>query len=1291
MSLTIKFHQFTNLETSPYQNSPIMWRNIVKQFSSRTPQKILLTSKNRTYSFLGFGQDSVSKDKRILRSFIPVSCSNSGFLEMGFQNLGEFDEFLRRPLLCAMKSQVSNNDICRKSYASVAEAVAVSSTDAEEDVSVVGEVQELLTELKKEEKKQFTFRRRNQRFLTSGIDRRKYPALKRRQVKIETQAWEQAAKEYRELLFDMCEQKLAPNLPYVKSLFLGWFEPLRDKIAQEQELCIQGKSKAAYSKYFHLLPADMMAVITMHKLMGLLMTGGEHGNARVVQAALTIGDAIEQEIVSKHVGTECIRCYVGYPVTNLILVYPVSSFKKWWGEMFEKHRDFHLIVPGADHALPHAPEKTEKHKAEKDRKMEDGEHATLEQKKLHKKVTSLMKKQKLRAVNQIVRSQDDSKPWGQDAKAKVGSRLIEFLLQTAYIQSPADQLAVDPPDIRPAFIHSTRTVAKETKSASRRYGVIQCDELVFKGLERTARHMVIPYMPMLVPPVKWTGYDKGGHLYLPSYVMRTHGARQQREAVKRASRNQLRPVFEALDTLGSTKWRINKRVLSVVDRIWAGGGRLADLVDRDDAPLPEEPDTEDEAVCTKWRWKVKSVKKENRERHSQRCDIELKLAVAHRMKDEEGFFYPHNVDFRGRAYPMHPHLNHLGSDICRGVLEFAAGRPLGESGLRWLKIHLANLFAGGVDKLSLDGRIAFTESHLDDIFDSADKPLEGRRWWLNAEDPFQCLAVCINLSEAVRSSSPETVISHIPDGSCNGLQHYAALGRDKLGAAAVNLVAGEKPADVYSGIAARVLDIMNRDAQRDPAEFPDAVRARVLVNQLLDDKATKSLRFDLWLVIQVDRKLVKQTVMTSVYGVTYIGARDQIKRRLKERGAIADDSELFGAASYAAKVRAKWIENQLFNCLKQKNRTAAYNKACDKWAIYGCEHTQIDSHFQASRNQIQLPPEAVLVAAVSGFCLLGSDCQFVTLTALGEMFEAARGIMTWLGECAKVKEQFNVATLWCQLLDCSTLVQALKVFSLVDWTVEIDEEKFGIQVEHKSGRTYVFHKWDLVGTPKSNYPLPFFHRVNAPIISTSTRPHLWDFTGYVVVVNEPLVSRHVKKHTLLGAIGIQIVRRRNVASSFCEKPIIASENEPVRWTTPLGLPVVQPYRKIGRHFIKTSLQILTLQRETEKVMVKRQRTAFPPNFIHSLDGSHMMMTAVACRRAGLNFAGVHDSYWTHACDVDKLNRILREKFVELYETPILEKLLESFQVSYPTLSFPSLPEHGDFDLRDVIESPYFFN
>jgi hypothetical protein len=39
----------------------------------------------------------------------------------------------------------------------------------------------------------------------------KYTALRRRQIRIETEAWEQVAKEYRELLADMCEQKLAPR------------------------------------------------------------------------------------------------------------------------------------------------------------------------------------------------------------------------------------------------------------------------------------------------------------------------------------------------------------------------------------------------------------------------------------------------------------------------------------------------------------------------------------------------------------------------------------------------------------------------------------------------------------------------------------------------------------------------------------------------------------------------------------------------------------------------------------------------------------------------------------------------------------------------------------------------------------------------------------------------------------------------------------------------------------------------------------------------------------------------
>ncbi|KAJ6290528.1 hypothetical protein OIU78_026299, partial [Salix suchowensis] len=128
-----------------------------------------------------------------------------------------------------------------------------------------------------------------------------------------------------------------------------------------------------------------------------------------------------------------------------------------------------------------------------------------EQENLRKKVTDLIKKQKLPAVRKIVKGKDDSKPWNTDARAKVGSRLIELLLQTAFIQPPCDQLADTLSEPRPAFVHASRTVSYENKKGAKKYGVIQCDPLVLKGLEKTARHMVIPYMPMLVPPLRWRG------------------------------------------------------------------------------------------------------------------------------------------------------------------------------------------------------------------------------------------------------------------------------------------------------------------------------------------------------------------------------------------------------------------------------------------------------------------------------------------------------------------------------------------------------------------------------------------------------------------------------------------------------------------------------------------------------------------------------------------------------------------------------------------------------------------
>jgi DNA-directed RNA polymerase len=90
------------------------------------------------------------------------------------------------------------------------------------------------------------------------------------------------------------------------------------------------------------------------------------------------------------------------------------------------------------------------------------------------------------------------------------------------------------------------------------------------------------------------------------------------------------------------------------------------------------------------------------------------------------------------------------------------------------------------------------------------------------------------------------------DGTCNGLQHYAAMGRDIEGAEQVNLIDKELPADIYTHVAQLVEKKIINDLESDEL-----------------DPQTKELASKL--SGQIRRKIVKQTVMTTVYGVTFLG------------------------------------------------------------------------------------------------------------------------------------------------------------------------------------------------------------------------------------------------------------------------------------------------------------------------------------------------------------------------------------------------------------------------------------
>ena len=60
--------------------------------------------------------------------------------------------------------------------------------------------------------------------------------------------------------------------------------------------------------------------------------------------------------------------------------------------------------------------------------------------------------------------------------------------------------------------------------------------------------------------------------------------------------------------------------------------------------------------------------------------------------------------------------------MARSLLYFARGKPLGEDGLNWLKLHVINL-TGTKKREPVSNRLIYADEILDDILDSADNPL----------------------------------------------------------------------------------------------------------------------------------------------------------------------------------------------------------------------------------------------------------------------------------------------------------------------------------------------------------------------------------------------------------------------------------------------------------------------------------------------------------------------------------------------------------------------------------------
>jgi len=377
-------------------------------------------------------------------------------------------------------------------------------------------------------------------------------------------------------------------------------------------------------------------------------------------------------------------------------------------------------------------------------------------------------------------------------------------------------------------------------------------------------------LPMIAPPRDWQPKVPGGyHLFEFPVVKRTRF--NHTKSTVPAS------VMEALNRVQATPWAINDAVYDIAYS--AVRGSIGPLPVQPLMDMPEIADAETWAKMSRGeRGKVKRKREEvhshNNRQIAKGLAMHRVLNVAKEFRDRT-IWFPHNIDWRGRAYPLPQDLHPQADDFAKGMLRFAGGKPLGEHGMKWLVFHLANCY--GMDKVDRQGQADWFNDHMNEVYLVATEPFgAGLEFWSEADEPWQFLAACLEICCAWTLDDPSEYVSTLPvhvDGSCNGLQHLSAMGLDPVGAEAVNLTPGSRR-DIYQIVADKVLDAVDGDAI--PVSLGGNPSAMPWVNK-------------------VTRKTVKRGVMTTPYGVTPIGLRDQL---LKDRWCEGLEGDPMENANY---------------------------------------------------------------------------------------------------------------------------------------------------------------------------------------------------------------------------------------------------------------------------------------------------------------------------------------------------------------------------------------------------------
>jgi len=518
-----------------------------------------------------------------------------------------------------------------------------------------------------------------------------------------------------------------------------------------------------------------------------------------------------------------------------------------------------------------------------------------------------IKRSRVSIFNKHIAEKIGYQAWADEQRRRVGLQMIDCVVQgTGRFKVVLDR--------------SSATKKAKTRKATSWPQVLEADPELLDWLASAMDDELVfwpVYMPTIIKPRPWEGPKDGGYwtpfIRSPFLVrFRASHEEQRQRAIDEYMSLDMPLVYESINFVQDTGWRINKRVLEVAQYVREKGLPLGKIPVNQKQDLRARPETEDKEIMDQWREEASITNTYNAKLVARVLTVKRTLDHAERMSCEPAFWFPHMLDFRSRMYPIPSDLSPQGNDLHHGLLEFSEGKALGEHGSTWLAIHLANQF--GMEKKSFQERIDWvTANHAMWLAIEAD-PIADRRWAEadGGENAWQALAAAIEYANYLKHGTE--YVSFMPvrvDGTCNGIQHLSAMVRDRVGGASVNLLPAESPTDIYSDVAEELLEML---------------------------KARKGDNYaDMWLGLfgdKVPRAVAKRPVMILPYGGTIRSYLEYTEEWLDEADplhsaipkehrpkAIGYLSKLLWQAVNAKLTKAREVMDWLQKCSKRASST----------------------------------------------------------------------------------------------------------------------------------------------------------------------------------------------------------------------------------------------------------------------------------------------------------------------------------------------------------------------------------